>query len=89
MDKQEEANGEIEDSREKTGQPISNSNCDASCEKGKHDAASIVGQHAREIPSLTNQQIDKGNNILNPMADKRQGIIREEAEADHNKKRAA
>ena len=88
MDKQEEANDKREDSEEKTGRPVSNSNCDASCEKGKHDAASIVDQHAREIPSLTSQQIDKGNNILNPMADKREGIKREEAKAGQNKKRA-
>ncbi len=67
----------MEDSSDKDRQPISNSNCDAIYEKGKHDAASIADQHAREIPPLASQQIDKGDNVLNPMADKLEGIKRE------------
>jgi len=51
--------------------------CDASCEKGKQDAASIADQHTREIPPLQSQQIDKGDNILNPIADKRQAMKKE------------
>ncbi|MFC1998872.1 hypothetical protein ACFLVR_04430 [Chloroflexota bacterium] len=51
--------------------------CDVSCEKGKHDAASISDQHARDIPPLKSQQIDKGDNVLNPIADKLEGIKRE------------
>ena len=50
------------------------SGCDASCQKGKLDAASISDQHARDIPPLASQQVDKGDNILNPMADKLEGI---------------
>ena len=46
-------------------------------EKGKRDAASIANIHAREIPPLKSQQLDKGDNVLNPMADKREGIKRE------------
>ena len=58
----------------KEGQSTSENDCDASCEKGKHDASSLATQHAREIPPLESQQIDKGDNILNPMADKLEGI---------------
>jgi hypothetical protein len=68
------------DSKDK--QPGSGNECDASCEKGRHDATSITNQHARGIPPLTNQQIDKGDNILNPMADKLEGIKRETKSLD-------
>ncbi|MFC1978401.1 hypothetical protein ACFLVP_00235 [Chloroflexota bacterium] len=46
-------------------------------QKGKHDAASITDQHAREIPPLESHQIDKEDNVLNPMADNLEGIRRE------------
>jgi len=64
------------DSKDK--QYIIGNECDTSCEKGKRDAKSIVDQHAREIPPLASHQLDKGDNVLNPMADKRQGIKKEE-----------
>jgi len=63
------------DSKDK--QPVTENQCDASCEKGKNDATSITNQHAREIPPLASHQLDKGDNILNPMADKLEGIKRE------------
>ena len=50
------------------------SDCDTSCQKGKLDAASISDQHARDIPPLASQQLDKGDNVLNPMTDKLEGI---------------
>lgn len=65
---------------QKPKETISNNGCDASCEKGKHDAASIADQHAREIPPLVSQQIDKGDEVLNPIADKREGMKKEEKE---------
>ena len=60
------------DSKDK--QPVNESKFDASREKGKRDAASITNQHARDIPPLRGQQIDKGDNVLNPLADKLEGI---------------
>ena len=59
---------------------VNDSSCDASCQKGKFDAASISDQHARDIPLLTSHQIDKGDNVLNPMADKLEGIKEQERE---------
>ena len=71
----------MEDLDDKDRQSISENECDASCEKGKHDAAAIANRHARDIPPLASQHIDKGDNVLNPMADKREGIKREKTES--------
>jgi hypothetical protein len=69
-----------EKSGDKDSDITGNSDCDASCQKGKLDAASISDQHARDIPPLASQQIDKGDNVLNPMADKLEGIKEQERE---------
>jgi len=58
--------------------------CDASCQKGKLDAASISDQHARDIPTLASQQIDKGDNVLNPMADKLEGIKAQQEKSEND-----
>lgn len=81
MDGQKLDDDKIKDTDQKSEVTESSSYCDASCEKGRHDAASIADQHAREIPPLESQQIDKGDSVINPMADKREGIKREEAES--------
>ncbi len=67
-----------EKSKDKDREIMNDGKCDASCQKGKSDAASISDQYARDIPPLASQQIDKGDNVLNPMADKLEGIKVEE-----------
>ena len=60
-----------------------------SAKEGRLDAAELSNSNGSDFPALISLQLDKGDNVLNPMADKRMGIKRLEklSEESERKKR--
>ena len=49
-----------------------------STEGGRRYAAALLKAHSRDYPTIMSYKLDKGDNVLNPMADKRLGLKRQE-----------
>lgn len=49
-----------------------------SAEHGRRDVVVVVKKQARDYPALVTNKIDKGDNTLNPLADKRLGMKRQQ-----------
>ena len=86
MKKKTSSDNSQEKTKHKPSAGHSTSDSMKSYEKGRRDASSVGRRHARDFPSLVSHKLDKGDNVLNPLVDKRIGIKRLEKEREEKEK---
>lgn len=86
MKKKTSSDTSQEKTKDKPATGHSTSDSMKSYEKGRRDASSVGRRHARDFHSLISHKLDKGDNVLNPLVDKRIGIKRLEKEHEEKRK---
>jgi len=71
-------NNNINSEKKKTKRTFTDEETRRSGQGGSRDATAVSKTRGRDFPTLVSHKLDKGDNVLNPMADKRLGIKRQE-----------